>query len=63
MEDYFSYSGSFRENVLSLHRDQKGVYLSTMHNGKKEQNGYLDGEKIPGGYRQHYNVQSLKNIQ
>ncbi|EMO66770.1 putative lipoprotein [Leptospira kirschneri str. 200803703] len=63
IEDYFSYSGSFRDNLLSLPTDEKGIVLRTMQNGTKEEYGFPDGEKIPVDYPLHYNVQSLKNLQ
>lgn len=63
IEDYFSYTPGFRDNLLSLPIDEKGVVLRTMQNGTKEEYGSPDGEKIPVDYPLHYNVQSLKNLQ
>ncbi|MBM9579112.1 hypothetical protein JWG45_18350 [Leptospira sp. 201903070] len=63
IEDYFSYTPGFRDNLLSLPTDDKGIVLRTMQNGTKEEYGSPDGEKIPVDYPLHYNVQSLKNLQ
>ncbi|TGK28084.1 hypothetical protein EHQ12_13400 [Leptospira gomenensis] len=63
IEDYFSYTPGFRDNLLSLPTDEKGVVLRTMQNGTKEEYGAPEGEKIPVDYPLHYNVQSLENLQ
>lgn len=63
IEDYFSYTPGFRDNLLSLPTDEKGIVLRTMQNGTKEEYGSPDGEKIPVDYPLHYNVQALENLQ
>lgn len=47
IEDYFSYTPGFRDNLLSLPTDEKGIVLRTMQNGTKEEYGSPDGEKFP----------------
>ncbi|WP_061222874.1 LIC_10091 family lipoprotein [Leptospira weilii] len=63
IEDYFSYTQGFRDNLLSLPTDKKGIVLRTIQNGTKEEYGAPDGEKIPVDYPLHYNVQYLENLQ
>ncbi|MDI7181330.1 LIC_10091 family lipoprotein [Leptospira santarosai] len=63
IEDYFSYTQGFRDNLLGLPTDEKGIVLRTMQNGTKEEYGSPDGEKIPVDYPLHYNIQYLENLQ
>ncbi|EQA44767.1 hypothetical protein LEP1GSC050_3225 [Leptospira broomii serovar Hurstbridge str. 5399] len=58
-EEYFSYPRNFRENIISLPTDEKGILLRTIQNRAKDVYGFPDGEKYPTKFPLHYNVQPL----
>ncbi|EQA34752.1 hypothetical protein LEP1GSC047_1577 [Leptospira inadai serovar Lyme str. 10] len=58
-EEYFSYPPDFRENIISLPTDKKGILLRTIQNRAKDVYGFPDGEKYPTKFPLHYNVQPL----
>jgi hypothetical protein len=62
-EEYFAFPDSFRQNILNLNTDEKGVLLRTITAGTKHGWGYPEGEKYPEKYPFHYNIQPLQNLQ